>query len=386
MLPCMPATVNELSELLCEQASRNASISLSGNRSKHRMGGPVLPSDINISTGALRRVLEYEPRDLTISVEAGLPFSELQKLLAVNGQMIALDPPFVDRATIGGVVASNSSGPSRRAYGTARDLVIGMTFVTLEGKLVKSGGMVVKNVAGLDMAKLMIGSFGTLAAIASLNFRLHSIPEATKTFLYSFKDADSALAKRNEILRSVLQPLALDLLSPAAAVRVARRGFVLALRAGGSEAVLKRYERELGGAEVLPAADDREFWRTVQEFTPEFLSRQPDGVVMRISTPLQGMPPLLKLIANPFICRAANGITHVYASSWAAASRLWKTVSQLQLRAVIEFAPGAIRESEELWRIPVDGPEREAFVMMEKVKQMFDPGRLLNRNRLYGRI
>ncbi len=386
MLPCMPATVNELSELLCEQASRNASISLSGNRSKHRMGGPVLPSDINISTGALRRVLEYEPRDLTISVEAGLPFSELQKLLAVNGQMIALDPPFVDRATIGGVVASNSSGPSRRAYGTARDLVIGMTFVTLEGKLVKSGGMVVKNVAGLDMAKLMIGSFGTLAAIASLNFRLHSIPEATKTFLYSFKDADSALAKRNEILRSVLQPLALDLLSPAAAVRVARRGFVLALRAGGSEAVLKRYERELCGEEVLPAADDREFWRTVQEFTPEFLSRQPDGVVMRISTPLQGMPPLLKLIANPFICRAANGITHVYASSWAAASRLWKTVSQLQLRAVIEFAPGAIRESEELWRIPADGPEREAFVMMEKVKQMFDPGRLLNRNRLYGRI
>ena len=118
----------------------------------------------------------------------------------------------------------------------------------------------------------MIGSFGTLAAIASLNFRLHSIPEATKTSLYSFKDADSALAKRNEILRSVLQPLALDLLSPAAAVRVARRGFVLALRAGGSEAVLKRYERELGGAEVLPAADDSEFWRTVQELSPNSLA------------------------------------------------------------------------------------------------------------------
>lgn len=386
MLPCMPATANELSELLREQASRNALLSLMGNRSKHRMAGPVLPADIEISTCGLRRVLDYEPRDLTISVEAGLPFLELQKLLAANGQMIALDPPFSDRATIGGVVAANSSGPLRRAYGTARDLVIGMTFATLEGKLVKSGGMVVKNVAGLDMAKLMIGSFGTLAAIVSVNFRLHSIPETTKTFLYTFPDVDSALEKRNAIMRSVLQPLALDLLSPAAAVRVARRGFVLALRAGGSETVLNRYQRELDGAEALLAADDAAFWRAVQEFTPEFLARQPEGVIVRISTPMQGMSPLLKLISNPFICRAANGITHVYASSWGAASRLWTTIAQQGLRAVVEFAPLEIRESEDLWRIPPAGPEREAFVMMERVKQMFDPGRLLNRNRLYGRI
>ena len=88
--------------------------------------------------------------------------------------MVPLDPPFSAGATVGGVVASNSSGPRRRLYGTARDLVIGMQFATLEGKLVQSGGMVVKNVAGLDMAKLMIGSFGTLAAIAVVNFKLHA--------------------------------------------------------------------------------------------------------------------------------------------------------------------------------------------------------------------
>jgi glycolate oxidase FAD binding subunit len=382
----MPATAKELSELLREQAARKASIALEGNRSKHRMAGPRLPADIVISTSALRKVLDYEPRDLTVSVEAGYPFLELQKLLAANGQMIALDPPFANNATIGGVVAANSSGPLRRAYGAARDLVIGMTFATLEGKLIKSGGMVVKNVAGLDMGKLLIGSFGTLAAITSLNFRLHSIPEATRTFLYTFSDADSALAKRNEIQRSVLQPLALDLLSPTAAVHVARRGFLLALRAGGSEAVLNRYQRELDGAESLFAADDARFWSAVQEFTPDFLARQPDGVVMRISTSLQGMSPVLKLIPNPFICRAANGVTYVYASSWGGVARLWKTLAQMGTRAVVEFAPDAIRESEELWRIPSDGAEHEAFVMMERVKQMFDPGCLLNRNRLYGRI
>ena len=92
--------------------------------------------------------------------------------------MVPLDPPFAEAATVGGVVAANSSGPRRRLYGTARDLVIGMQFATLEGKLVQSGGMVVKNVAGLDMAKLMIGSFGTLAAIAVVNFKLLPMPEA----------------------------------------------------------------------------------------------------------------------------------------------------------------------------------------------------------------
>ena len=92
--------------------------------------------------------------------------------------MIPLDPPFAQDATVGGVLAANQSGPRRRGYGTARDMVIGMTFATLEGKLIQTGGMVVKNVAGLDMAKMMIGSFGTLAAIATVNFRVH--PDASR--------------------------------------------------------------------------------------------------------------------------------------------------------------------------------------------------------------
>ena len=89
-------------------------------------------------------MLQYEPNDLTLSVEAGVPFAEVQRLLAAHGQMIAIDPPYSSEATIGGVVAANSSGPLRRAFGTARDLVIGMNFATLDGSLVKTGGMVVK--------------------------------------------------------------------------------------------------------------------------------------------------------------------------------------------------------------------------------------------------
>jgi glycolate oxidase FAD binding subunit len=144
--------------MLHQMASSHRTIELCGARSKHLMGGPLPASAQRISTSGMRRILKYEPRDLTISVEAGLPYMELTRELARNGQMIPLRGPYSAEATVGGVVAANISESRRRGYGTARDLVIGMEFATMEGKLVRSGGMVVKNVAGLDMGKLMIGS------------------------------------------------------------------------------------------------------------------------------------------------------------------------------------------------------------------------------------
>ncbi len=152
--------------------------------------------------------------------------------------MIPLDPPFSEGATVGGIVAANVSGPRRRLYGTARDMVIGMTFATLEGKLIRSGGMVVKNVAGLDMGKLMIGSFGTLAAVAVMNFRLHPMPVGTRTFVQEFVRATEAIAARDKILKSSLQPAAVDIVKSSA-------GYDLMIQAGGSPAVLDRYSREL---------------------------------------------------------------------------------------------------------------------------------------------
>src|SRR6185437_202439 len=136
-------------------------------------------------------------QDLTISVEAGFPWQELTRVLAQNRQMVPLDPPFAAQATVGGVVASNSCGPRRRLYGSARDLVIGMKFATLQGKIVQSGGMVVKNVAGLDMGKLMIGSFGTLAAVAVVNFKLTPVPVEEATFLLASETLDAAISARD---------------------------------------------------------------------------------------------------------------------------------------------------------------------------------------------
>lgn len=386
VLEITPGTAGELASLLHEYSSKKESISLCGHGSKRGMGGPATPADHTISTRGLRRILNYEPRDLTISVESGYPFAELQSLVAQHGQMIALDPPFQDGATIGGVVSANSSGPIRAAFGSARDLVIGMKFATLDGKLIESGGMVVKNVAGLDVSKMMIGSFGTLAAMVSINFRLHSIPEETNSYLLPFPELEAALEKRDAIRRSALRPLALDILSPGAALRVAQRGYVLALRAGGPTKVLRRYREELASAELLTDEDDNSFWKQVREFPADFLDRYPEGIVARVSIPLQGLGSLPKTVSGSFICRAAQGVTYFYFPSWAAALPWWRKMEELRFPAVIEFASDDIRRREVLWRVPATGPERQAFVMMEKIKVMFDPEHLLNRNRLYGRI
>jgi glycolate oxidase FAD binding subunit len=261
-----PATVEELTHVLRAAGAHKQTVSLSGAGSKRLMAGPIEDAIVNLSLAGLDRVLEYEPRDLTISVEAGMPWRKLMELVGSNRQMIPLDPPFADLATVGGVVATNSSGPRRRLYGTARDLVIGMRFLTLEGKAVQSGGMVVKNVAGLDMGKLMIGSFGTLAAIATVNFKLIPAPEGDRSFLLAFDTLAAAAAARDGVLKSVLQPSALDLLSPAAAESVGRRSWVLAMRVGGNAAVIDRYEREfsrLGEGVALDGAQHRALWQRI---------------------------------------------------------------------------------------------------------------------------
>src|SRR3984885_4777733 len=267
----LPKSPEDLAETMGWAGARNRTIQLGGHFSKRLMGGPVAAADMTISTAAMHGVRQYEPRDLTISVEAGISYCEVSRLLAEHHQMIPLDPPFSDTATIGGVLAANSSGPRRRLYGTARDLVIGMQFATLEGKLVQSGGMVVKNVAGLDMGKLMIGSFGTLAAIASVNFKLTPRPAVARTVLFTFDDLSTALEARNSAIRGVLTPVAVDILNPILSAQLGLKNFTLAIIFAGNQAVIERSAPEaavLGAARTLPADEEQRFWNALHAVTP----------------------------------------------------------------------------------------------------------------------
>jgi glycolate oxidase FAD binding subunit len=337
-----PDSPGHLAEILRDLAAGHRSIRLGGNFSKDRLGGPS-EGEV-VSTAAMTRVLCYDPRDLTISVEAGMPFAELERTLAEHRQMLPLDPPWGAQSTVGGVVAANLSGPRRRQYGTARDMIIGMTFATLEGKLVSSGGMVVKNVAGLDMAKLMVGSFGTLAAIATVNFKVFPEPPGSRTFVREFESLEQAFAERDRILRGVLQPTAIDIVNWPRAVR-------LLVRATGNAAVLDRWSREMAGYTRAEGSEEHAVWDAVREFTPRFLDQHPHGAVVPIHAKLTEMPLVAARLKGPFIARAGSGTIYAHYAENAPQP---------------EFAGG--------------------FEMMVKVKDMFDPERLLNRGRLYGGI
>ncbi len=371
----------ELADALRCAADAGSTIALGGAFSKRLMAGPAHPAGTTISAASLNRILKYKPRDLTISVEAGIRFADLSRELAANRQMIPLDPPFSDHATIGGILAANMSGPRRRLYGTARDLVIGMKFATLEGKLVESGGMVVKNVAGLDTAKLMIGSFGTLAAIAVANFKLVPIPPGSRTLVLAYSSLEEAIAARDVITRGVLQPSAVDLLDPRAAARIGYEGFVLLVRAAGNHAVLDRYSRELPAASALEGEAEDALWRRVQNFTPDFLSANPNGAVVRASCLLSEMRTVVRSIAAPVVARAGSGVIYAYFADWREAGKWMSEAAARGWKRVIEFAPDHAKNDLDLW--PAAGSDIE---MMGRLKRLFDPRGLLNPGRLYGRI
>jgi glycolate oxidase FAD binding subunit len=377
-----PRTPQELAEAMGSAAAAGQTIALGGNFTKQAMGGPSGPAEVTVSSAGLSRVLAYEPRDLTISVQAGVRYAELRELLARDRLMLPLDPPFAEQATLGGIVAANTSGPRRRLYGAPRDVVIGMEFATLEGKLIQSGGMVVKNVAGLDMAKLMIGSFGTLAGIAVVNFKLFPVPPCARTFLLKFGGLEEAVRARDRILKSVLTPAAIDLVNPPASAVLGREGYTLAIQAGGSAAVIERYARELPAAEPLAGASAAEFWRAVQEFTPRFLAGHPGGAVVRISGTLSQVEAVMGSLDVPAVARAGTGVCYgYYPDAVSGAAWMRGTCLARGWKAVIEFAPPGEKQRLDLW--PNPGPDLE---VMRRVKRMFDPRNLLNPGRLYGRI
>jgi glycolate oxidase FAD binding subunit len=233
------ASVEEAADVLAGAAGRGERVSIG------REGG-----DVVISTAGLDRVLEHEAGDLTAIVEAGVRVRDLNDRLAEYGQMLALDPP--GNPTIGACIAANLSGPRRHRYGTARDLVIGVTVVLADGTIASSGGKVVKNVAGYDLGKLFCGSEGRLGLIARAALRLHPLPNAARTLTVPAASAEDGAAKARVILRAPVAPSAVDLLWP---------GTLAALFEGGSRGV----EEQLGIVRSLVGGtEDGSVWAEIE--------------------------------------------------------------------------------------------------------------------------
>jgi glycolate oxidase FAD binding subunit len=190
-------------------------VEIVGAGTKRSWAGAVR-GDVVLETRGIAGVREHSWQDMTATVGAGTTWMEMQRVLAKHGQMVALDPLWAERATVGGVIAANDSGALRLRYGSLRDLVIGMTIVLADGTIARSGGKVVKNVAGYDLHKLMIGAFGTLAVVTDVTFRLHSIPRNTRTWSFESTDAGACGQMLMKVLDSQLSVQAMQLRANAA--------------------------------------------------------------------------------------------------------------------------------------------------------------------------
>ena len=246
---------------------RSLSLVIRGGGTKLGWGAVPAPFEVLLDVSRLNRVLDHRSGDLTVSVEAGARLGDVNGLLRQRGQWLALDPPFAEAATIGGLLATNDSGPARHRFGTPRDLVIGIEIATMDGQIAKAGGQVVKNVAGYDLSKIMSGSFGSLGAIVAATFKLSPVPAASTTVLVPHLDSDATVRVVEAMVASQLEPVAFEL-----DMRVPRGGrpeIDCMLRFASVPAAVEAETANASGRiatvhpafRVLTGDEEQEFWR-----------------------------------------------------------------------------------------------------------------------------
>ncbi|GAA3225349.1 FAD-binding protein [Pseudonocardia petroleophila] len=279
-----PADLAEVRDAVRDTPGR---LAVTGAGTAANWAGELDPVDAVLDVSALTGVVTHNPGDMTVSARAGTPLRALVDELAEHGQHVSLDAARIaDGATLGGLVATADSGPSSLVYGTMRDLVIGVTVVLADGTVARSGGHVIKNVAGYDLAKLLHGSYGTLGVLAEIVLRLHPVPQRTATLV-----VDAPLAQAAELAARVLEgpyePVALEWVSDGS-------GRLLVRIEGTDEALPARVQRlreVLGGGDEAAGADDP--WLRHAELT----RGSPEAAVLRIGARPSVLPALVSEIA-----------------------------------------------------------------------------------------
>jgi glycolate oxidase FAD binding subunit len=312
---------------------------------------------VDFDTRRFNRILEHNAGDFTAVLEGGVSLVEAQAQFAGAGQMLAIDPPLGagDAATIGGVMATNDSGPLRHRYGGMRDLVVGVTVVLSDGTVAKSGGQVIKNVAGYDLAKLFTGSYGTLGLIVRVAVRLHPAPERTATLI---AETDDPAALGSAARRLAALPLEADSLDVG---WEGDRGRLL-IRFGGTTAPERAHEAErhvdLGGR---IEEDDQELW--AQQRAGQ---RRPDGVVVKVAgraTDLERVIAAARASGGIVVSRAALGISYVAGADVAA------------LREALAPRACTVLDGADRVRDPWPAVDPGVLAVMERLKARFDPAR-----------
>lgn len=413
-----PASAHEVSELVKFSAAEKLAVIPTGAHTKLGVGMPPARYDVAIDMTRLDRVISYDPGDLTLSVEPGIPLARLAEVLAEHNQFLPLAVPFFDRATVGGTLASGVDSYLRQAYGTARDFVLGMEFISGEGALTKSGGRVVKNVSGYDLHKLFLGSIGSLGVITRINFKTFPLPRAFATFLAAFRSAHGATRFNQLIQQSKLRSQAAEVIDPGA-VRILNStgstvipnhsdnaSWCVAVKVAGSEKVINRCQQELeqlarsadgdssGSFDQLSDDESSHLWSAIREFPASVQRANPGAAIFKLSllpstfTQYLAETHSLAQQHSARVARIAHGVGVLYcafSSDDAAKVRnlcaaiLGRSTSPWKIPASIPWCPIELKRELSIW-----GPPREDFVLQQRVKRAFDPYNIFAPGRFIG--
>lgn len=400
-----PGNAQEVSSVVALANQHGLTTLARGGGSRMHLGAIPESLDILIETGKLTRLLEHEAPDLTCQVEAGIALADLQALLAMQGQWLPLDPPDPTQSTIGGILASNASGPKRLRYGSARDLVIGLQVVQASGEIARSGGKVVKNVAGYDLNKLYIGSLGTLGIIVEANFKLQPIPADERTLLLTFSNCQDAMQTVIATLGSLLTPSAMELIDAGAAndmsdffgLNLPTNGYTLALNFEGSLATIERQIDEArliartNGAllgDDLAGAEQEQFWNVVRKHLDGSVTCKAAILVSQMAQYLLKLEEICRRhdLEAAVTAHAGNGILYIELRPGDATPRLVEAITELRQHArmargslVVEHCPVDLKRLINVW-----GEPGANFRLMQRLKTQFDPKGTFVKGRFVG--
>ncbi len=395
MMPAVavvPTTQEQIQLVLAKAANLSLVVIPSGGTTHFGAGNVPSRYDVALSLARMDRVVAYEPADLTVTVQAGIRLADLQTLLRAQGQFLPLDPPCHAAATVGGMIATNASGPLRHAHGTVRDWLIGTRVVHAGGASTKSGGRVVKNVAGYDMHKLYVGSLGTLGVVTEATFKLAPLPPVQKTVAVAFDSAGAACFLVQRAHDAGLSIAAAELLAPRTATALLGSGqwHVLARLAGGraaierSAALLDRIAADAGA--TIDSGVAASVWdRWAATFTPARLSMGlsvlPSDVARAIGAAERHTGDAVSHLSATATAGLIRVITDADSPATASAmiSGMRAIAGECGGTMIVDAAPADAKQG-----IDVFGAPRSDIAIMRRLKQEFDPTGVLSPGRFVG--
>ncbi|MFC3883608.1 FAD-binding oxidoreductase [Bacillus songklensis] len=403
-----PESEEEIANIIKYANNHEKKISVIGGGTKRGFGGLLEKADILLSLANYKGIVEHTVGDMTLTVKPGTPFKELQEYLAEHNQKISLDPAWPEYATIGGIIASNESGPKRLGYGSARDVVIGLKMVYPDGTIIRSGGKVVKNVAGYDMNKLFIGSMGTLGVVSEVTLKLRPLPKYESLVLLSFPEGNLEEIRSFVInlLDSMMEPISVEVLSPSLSEKLTGQSFyTLAIGFEDVESsvhyqedFVKNIQPAKTNMMILQQKEAQGFWNTFYTIGPNGAER-PAGketeAALKIGVTNLDVLHVIKesqLLqdGHNLVIEAHGGLghglcqVHLKGASEdivSAIHQLRHSVTQLGGYAIVKHLPFALRQKVNVW-----GDKPSYFFLLEGIKSKVDPNRVLNHKRFVGGI